>query len=279
MPSVAALLADATARLTAAGIDEARGDARLLLAAATGWDAAILHAFAERDVAPETAAAFEASIARRAARAPVGRILGRRGFWTLDLALGPDTLEPRPDTETLVEAALAAFPIPPARIVDLGTGTGALLLALLSEWPRTLGLGIDIAPGAAAVARANAATHGLADRAHFVVADWTAALGGPVDLVVCNPPYVETGAALAPEVADHDPARALFAGADGLDDHRRLWPDLARHLAPGGTAILEIGAAQGPAATALARAAGFAEVRIRQDLGGLDRAVVASLPR
>ncbi|NQW09794.1 MAG: peptide chain release factor N(5)-glutamine methyltransferase [Alphaproteobacteria bacterium] len=275
MTAIADLLRVAADRLRSAGVEAPRLDARLLLGHVLGrevWP----H---ERDAVADSAReAFEALLTRRMAREPASRILGRRAFWTLDLALGPETLDPRPDSETLIEAAVEAFHdrAPPARLLDLGTGTGCLLLAALAEFPRASGLGIDRAAGAVAVARQNATANGSAGRARFEVADWTQAVIGPVDLILCNPPYVEIGAVryLAPEVTRHDPPAALFAGADGLDAYRELAPLLGGMLAPGGVVVLELGQGQRDRVAALMTEAGLVVVASRDDLSGMTRALV-----
>lgn len=281
--TIAATLARATERLQAAGVPDSRLDARLLAAHALGLDQSGALAVRGPDPMPADAQArLDALIARRVMREPVARILGQRGFWTLDLALGPDTLEPRPDTETVVTAVLDRLPdrAAPLRLLDLGTGTGAILLALLAELPHAHGLGIDIAPGAVAVARDNAARHGLAGRARFVVADWRDGLAqapGPFDGVVSNPPYIPTDdmTGLAPEVLDHDPAVALDGGPDGLDAYRALIPLAAARLVPGGWLAVEVGAGQAEAVAALMRGSiGTDPARIT-DLGGIDRCVIA----
>jgi release factor glutamine methyltransferase len=255
-----------------------RLDAELLLAHALGADRLSMLA-GNAPVAAEVRERFEALLARRRAREPVALILGMREFWSLPLAVTPDVLVPRPESETLVEAAIAAKSSrAPAAILDLGTGSGALLLAALSHWPRARGLGIDRSAAALAVALDNAARLGFADRAAFRQLDWTAtgwiaALGGPFDLVLANPPYVPTDAELMPEVADHEPADALFAGADGLDAHRILLPAMPQLLAPAGVAVLEFGAGQALAVRALAGATGLT-ARILPDLAGRPRAIV-----
>lgn len=284
MTTLGALAARATARLSAAGVEDPRTDARLLLAAALGLRSQDLMLYPERPVAAGEVARAEALIARRAGREPVSRILGRRGFWTLDLALGPDTLDPRPDTETVVEAVLAQRPDrrAPLRIVDFGTGTGCLLLALLSEYPQARGLGIDVSPGAVAVAEANARTNGLADRAAFRVGDWGNGVEDDFyDVAVSNPPYITEAemAALDPEVLEYDPRRALVAGPDGLEAYRRLIPDLWRVLRPGGLAALEVGKGQAERVASLLRDAGFARPWNRSDLAGVERCVGADMPQ
>jgi release factor glutamine methyltransferase len=221
-------------------------------------------------------------VARRLGREPVSRILGRRGFWTLDLALGPATLDPRPDSETVVEAVLAALPEPraPLRLLDFGTGSGCLLLALLVELPTATGLGIDRSLAALEIARANARAAGLAGRAAFVQADWGGPLAGRFEVIVTNPPYIPSGdiAGLQPEVADFDPRLALDGGDDGLDCYRALVPDIARLLAPGGVAALEVGRGQAAAVGAMLTAAGLESLGARRDLGGVERCVTALQP-
>ncbi len=218
---------------------------------------------------------FRRLVARRTTREPLAYILGWQEFWSLRIAVSPATLIPRADSETLIEAALAARPAGIARVLDLGTGTGCLLLALLSERPAAWGLGIDRSPAAAALARANAVALGLNDRCAMVAADWAAPVAGRFDLVLSNPPYIESGtiAGLMPEVARFEPGSALDGGADGLDAYRTIVGSLHRLLAPGGLAVLEVGAGQHVALRALAEAAGFGTVGLRADLAGIVRAV------
>ncbi len=270
-----ALLQSATQALTQAGLDEPRREARLLLAHALGVPSSTL-LFGERQMSEP--AEFARLVARRACREPLARITGRRGFWTLDLAVSDDTLIPRPDSETLIEAALAVFPDPqaPLRVLDLGTGTGCLLLAVLAERPRAWGLGVDRILGAARLAAANARANGLAERSTFLVADWAAPLAGRFDLVLANPPYVPSAdiAGLMPEVALHEPGSALDGGADGLDAYRALAPVLARLLAPDGATILEVGQGQAGAVTGLMDASGLDVRSVRSDLHGVGRALL-----
>lgn len=249
----------------------ARLDAELLLAHALGIERNALLLDLTRPV-PDS---FWPLIERRAAQEPVAYITGTRGFWTLDLMVGPGALVPRVDSETLVDAALRHFKgRPPATLLDLGTGPGTLLLALLDEWRRARGLGVDRSPQALGYAVANAEACGLSDRARFVCGDWAAALTGPFDCIVTNPPYIGTGETLSHEVRGYEPASALFAGADGLDDYRALAPELCRLLAPGGAAVVEIGHEQASAVTSLLEEQGF-QVALHRDLGGRPRALLA----
>lgn len=220
--------------------------------------------------------AFDVLVARRAAHEPVAYLTGTRAFWTIDLHVAPGVLVPRADSETLIEAAVAHFAGSPGprRILDLGTGSGALLLAALDEWRRASGVGVDASAAALAIAQGNAERLGMADRARMIVGDWNGT-GEAFDLVLCNPPYIEADASLPAEVRDWEPASALFAGADGLDDYRRLAPLLPAQLAPGGVACIEIGSEQGERAAALFRAAGLG-VALRRDLAGLDRCLVVT---
>lgn len=272
-------LAEAARRLRAAGIDSPWREARLLVGIAAGVGPEVIVGHPERALPAEAAARLEPLLRRRCAGEPASRLAGRREFWSLPFLLSPDTLDPRPDSETVVEAALAALPDrrAPLALLDLGTGSGCLLLALLSELPAAVGVGVDASEGACRTARANAAALGLARRAAFVVADWAAPLGGQFDLVVSNPPYVSDAemAALAPEVARFDPPRALAGGPDGLDAYRRLAPALAGLLRPGGLAVLEVGRGQAPAVAALLRAAALTVRAARRDLAGVERAVLA----
>ncbi len=252
--------------------DTARLDAELLMADLLGVSRGeMLLRWLDRPV-PSGIAHL---IVRRMNHEPVAYILGHQEFYGLDLAVSPAVLIPRADSETLIEAAREAFSAaPPARILDLGTGSGALLLAALSLWPQAEGLGIDRSAAALGVATANGAR--LAPRARFALADWAvpgwARELGTFDLVLANPPYVEDDADLAPGVRDHEPAEALYAGPEGLDDYRRLIPQLAALLAPAGVALVEIGASQAAAVGAIADAAGLT-ARLHRDLGGRDRVI------
>lgn len=269
----------AAVRLRGAGIGDARRDARLLLAAALGVEAAQVMAYPERLARGGQVTELERMLDRRVRREPVSRILGRREFWGLEFIINSHTLDPRPDSETLVAAALErlAGRGAPLRILDLGTGSGCLLLALLSELRAAEGLGIDADPGALAVARDNAARLGLAGRARFAAGDWAQGLTGAWQAIVSNPPYIIRGDidALSPEVAKYDPRLALDAGPDGLGSYREIIPQAAGLLAPEGVLILEIGAGQGDAVGRLLRQAGLDAIECLRDLSGTERCLVA----
>lgn len=281
--TVARTLTAAAVRLKEAGVEDPRRDARLLIAAAIEAGPERLIAEPERVLEDAEAARIEASITRRAAREPVSRILGWRGFWSLELEITPDTLDPRPDSETLIAAVLARIEAQglvgaPLTVLDLGTGSGCLLLALLSELPAATGLGLDISAAALEVARRNARKLGLSERARFVVGDWGAGLGGSWQLIVSNPPYITDGEIgdLAPEVARYDPRLALTAGSDGLDAYRKLLPRAASLLGRGGMLALEVGRGQQDAVTALLAASGLTPRGRYRDLGGIERCLLAS---
>jgi len=270
-------------RLAPAGIADPRREARLLLAAATGLSQAQLVAEPKRPL-DEAAAGRLAELARRReSREPLSRILGRREFWSLSFALGPDTLDPRPDSETLIEAALAWLGPsrgraegPMLKILDLGTGSGCLLLALLSELPLAQGLGIDAQPGAVAIARANAEALDLGGRARFRIGDWGQGIGQRFDVILCNPPYVPAAeiAGLEPEVARFDPWLALSGGNDGLDSYRALALQLPDLLAEDGRAFIELGFGQERAVSQLFEAGGLQVADCRSDLAGIPRCLV-----
>jgi release factor glutamine methyltransferase len=275
--TAADLLTDAAARLAAAGIESPRREARLLLALALDIDSAALLP-GEREISDAEQIHFAALLARRLQREPYSRIAGKREFWSLDLALSPDTLDPRPDSETLIEAALAHIPdrAAPLTVIDFGTGSGALLLALLTELPSATGIGIDLLPGAAAMARANAESLGLAARARFVAGEWGGAVAASADVILANPPYLNSTALaeLAPEIADYDPPAALDGGADGLAAYRSLAGDVARLLRPSGLAFLEIGLGQADAVAAIMAANGLILRGSYADLSGVARCLV-----
>lgn len=274
--SIGSCLAEGARLLAEAGIPDARREARLILAHALGVETVTILGYPERAV--ENAALYEALISRRAGREPLSHLTGRREFWSLEFEVTSATLDPRADSETLIEAALAAIPDhqAPLSVADFGTGTGCLLLALLSELPNARGLGIDIAEDTLAVARRNAARLGLAGRSLFVIGDWGDSLAGAFDLIVGNPPYIPGGdiATLQPEVAIFEPRRALDGGADGLDAYRRLGPDISRLLRSGGVAVLEFGLAQGPAVAQIMSAEGLMPQGFSADIAGHERCLV-----
>ncbi|MFG1461411.1 peptide chain release factor N(5)-glutamine methyltransferase [Xanthobacter sp. DSM 24535] len=276
----AALRRSLGARLSAAGVQSADLDARLLLADALHVTPAELVLDADRTVDAVALAAVETRMARRLAGEPVARILGEKEFWSLPFQLSPETLVPRPDTETLVEAALAALAGRRAeklRVLDLGIGSGAILAALLSELPQAFGTGVDRAAGAVRTARDNLARLGLSPRSLVREGDWAQDLEGSFDLVVSNPPYIPSGdlPALAREVRLFDPAAALDGGADGLDAYRAILTALPRLLASDGLCVLELGVGQEADVAALVHAAGLrVDGPARRDLGGIPRALV-----
>lgn len=263
----------------AAGLDSPELDARLIAGHALGLDHNGLAAEAERALQPDEISVLTAFGLRRLAHEPVAHILGRKEFWGLDLRVTRATLVPRPDTETVVETALAAVTdrTQPLRIADFGTGTGAILLALLLELPQATGVGTDISAGALAVARENALHTGVASRAYFVRCSYGAALHAPFDLVVCNPPYITSGdiAGLDPDVRDYDPLLALDGGASGLDGYRAVVTDAARILAPEGILVVELGAGQAAPVAELMLAEGLTPEAPKPDLSGHFRALLA----
>lgn len=264
-------------RLEAAGIDSPVIDARLLVEAAAAASRAEIISDPHRVLTEDQAAALEAYVARRERREPVSHILGSKGFWKIMLRVTPDVLTPRPDTETILDVVLPAFEEAQRfSVLDLGVGSGALLLAILAERPGARGLGVDVSEEALAVARENAANLGLASRAALLRSDWTAGLDeASFDLVVSNPPYIASAdiADLAPEVRDHEPRLALDGGADGLDAFRVLAPQILRVLKDGGLFAVEIGADQSAAVEKLFTQAGALEVKTVKDLAARDRVV------
>jgi len=270
------LLAEA---FTRAGIDEAAIDARLLLCAAAGFDHSALIRDPDLPIEEEAAELALAMARRRLAREPVSRILGERSFWSFDLLVTPAVLDPRPDTETVVDGALEVLADRQAEalsILDLGTGSGALLCALLDVFPQAQGLGVDISKEACAVARENISRCDLALRGQVRQGSWEAGRPGLYDLVVSNPPYIETAAlaGLDPEVRLYDPPLALDGGRDGLTAYRDICALLPALVAPGGFAIFEVGQGQAEAVAALLTTQGFAHVRAKRDLAGVERAVM-----
>ncbi|WP_145103204.1 peptide chain release factor N(5)-glutamine methyltransferase [Cereibacter sediminicola] len=271
------VLRAAIARLQAAGVEDAPRDARRLLAHALGIapDRMTLHL--SDPLLPEAATRFEAALAARSARQPVAQIVGERLFWGRPFRVTPDTLDPRPETECLIEAALAA---PFASLLDLGTGTGCIAITLLAERRAARGVATDLSPAALAVAQDNARALGVADRLDCRRSDWFAAVPERFDLILSNPPYIAAHemADLAPEVRAWEPRMALTPEGDGLDAYRAITAGAPAHLATGGRLLLEIGAGQGADVAGLCTSAGLVEVRILPDLDGRDRLVSARLP-
>jgi len=270
-------LAVAVARLEAAGVEGAGRDARALLAHALGVGEDRLTLHLRDTMTPAQQAGFDAALASRAARQPVAQIIGRRLFWGLQFRVTPDTLDPRPETETLVAEALSR---PFRTVLDLGTGTGCILLACLESMPLARGVGVDVSPAALVVAEGNARDLGLADRAGFLLSDWFSAVEGSFDLIVSNPPYIAAAEMpdLAPEVRDWEPHLALTPGGDGLDAYRAIAQGGGTWLVPGGRLLVEIGPTQAVAVSALFAAAGLLDIRILPDMDGRDRVVSAIKP-
>lgn len=267
----------AQTRLKAGRIDSPAIDARLLLEVAAGVGRTEILTDPHRTLTADQAAAYAAMIDRRLKREPVSRILGRKGFWKIMLNVTPDVLSPRPDTEAILDVVLLALPPQAAfQIIDLGTGSGAILLAVLAERPAARGMGTDISAEAIAVAKENAANLDLDARASFLRTEWATGFGpGAFDVVVSNPPYIPSDdiAGLDPEVREHDPHLALDGGPDGLQAYRELAPEIRRILKPDGLFAVEIGWDQGPAVLALFEAAGFTDVKVVKDLSNRDRVV------
>jgi release factor glutamine methyltransferase len=281
VPTIGDVVTELAAAFADAGFASPRLDARVLVGHVLGLEPSKLFARAADPFPGARRADMDMVKSRRLAHEPVGRIRGYREFFGQDYLLGPDTLEPRPDSETLVEAALTQIPLfagRAVRILDLGTGTGCLLLAILSHWPEASGVGIDIALGAVAIATENAARLELARRALFQTGDWLTGVSGRFDLIVSNPPYIaeRKRAALARDVTHYDPPRALFAGADGLSAYKTFVPDLEQHLAPGGIVFLEVGQGQAKSVAALCAAHGLAKTAFQADLAGVQRVVSAT---
>lgn len=265
-------------QLRGAGIETAELDARLLLSAATGIGDVALISQPETVLDDAACLKLEKLVTGRVAGKPVSRLLGTREFWGLAFALNADTLDPRPDSETLIETVLSHFDDRSAelRFLDLGTGTGCLLLALLSEYPCAQGLGVDCAEGAVAVAADNAADLALGDRGRFQKGNWGGTVDGPFEVIVSNPPYIPSRdiATLSTEVREHDPRLALDGGLDGLDAYRLIAGDTARLLVVGGVGFWEFGIGQGPDVAAIAEEAGLRVVETVKDLGGIARVLV-----
>lgn len=272
-------LISAGKRLEGAGVSSARLDARLLLAEVLKVDPHVLFAYPENDLTAEEDERFASLLERRAAREPVSHILGRREFWSLPFTVTNAVLDPRPDTETLIEAVLEQAPDreKPLRILDLGTGSGCILLTLLSEYPNASGVGVDISEAALSVAKKNARDLELDRRADFIQGSWGKNIEGPFDVIVSNPPYIPEGEidGLEPEVARFEPRLALSGGMDGLDCYRLLAPNIASLLVPGGVAALEIGIGQNKNVEDLLIRAGLRSLPAKCDLSAIIRVVIA----
>jgi release factor glutamine methyltransferase len=276
--TVGLLLTEATAALAKAGCDQPRRRARQLIAASLGISATELLMRPELRLGGSKSDRLRGLISRMARGEPLSRVVGRRAFWSLEFALSDATLDPRPESETVVEAVLARVSDRggPLTLLDLGTGTGCILLALLSELPAAFGVGVDLSEGAAATARRNAQALGLAYRACFFVGDWGAALGRRFDVIVANPPYIATAALadLPHEVGAYDPLGALDGGEDGLAAYRAIAANAPALLKPSGLLAVEVGAGQAPAATAILQGCGLLFDATERDLAGIERCVV-----
>jgi len=271
-----------TARFQAAGIDSARLDARVLVAFVLGVEPERVFGYPETMLTEQQVTQLADVAARRAARQPLARIVGEREFWSLSFRLSDDTLIPRPETETVVEAVLEQIKgrDAPLRILDLGTGSGCLLISLLTELPKATGIGVDISEGALHTATENAGRIGVANRARFIQNDWCVGLaedhGQSFDIIVSNPPYIPNADinALEPEVSAHEPERALAGGPDGLDIYRSLAAEIDNFLTPTGVAAFEVGVDQAAAVKDLGGDKGLKVLNVRNDLAGIPRCVV-----
>lgn len=276
--TVSEALAVGCRRLSASGISGARQDARLLLCHATGYTFAQLVTEAQTDLSASENEKFDELIARRAAREPVSHLLGRREFWSLSFGVSSAVLDPRPDSETLIEAALDYCSHKDAEIwvLDLGTGSGCLLLSLLTERPNATGVGVDLSSDALGVAVANAERLDLASRAWFLRGDWSATIRAEFDIVICNPPYVATAdiVELEPEVVKFEPLLALDGGTDGLAAYRRLLPNVKNLLSKSGIGVVEIGVGQKDAVSRIIEDSGLVVLEVRPDLAGIDRCLI-----
>lgn len=275
MTTIGATLQSVTQALDEAGIENARFEARLLLEHVLKVQTQVLIGYPERGVTSDQHQEIAALLARRLAREPMSHILGYREFWSLRFKVTKDTLTPRPDSESLIEAVLKHLPDPTAslKVLDLGVGTGCLLLSVLSEYENASGLGIDLSPKALSVAKENAQALGLADRCQFSLGNWMDGIEDQFDLILSNPPYIPLTdrAALAPEVVDHEPETALFAGEDGLDDYRLLAKQLPSRLKPHGIAVIELGIHQDAPVKKLMETEGLSVIDSAIDLGGIVR--------
>lgn len=277
MSTAAEALALAAARLRAAGVPDPARDARLLLAHAASVDAARITLIAPEEIAPEISERFDQLVALRAIRVPVSQLVGAREFYGRSFKISRDVLDPRPETETLIEAALSD---PFTTLLDLGTGSGCILVTLLAEQTHAAGVGVDLSEAACLQASANALLHGTADRAQIIQSDWFEQVEGRFDLIVSNPPYL-SGAEMediAPELALHEPALALTDGGDGLSAYRIIASTAPRYLTAEGRVLVEIGASQGGSVAEIFRREGWSRVSILNDLDGRSRVICAQIP-
>lgn len=278
-PQTAAMaMVAATARLRAAGVDDPARDARVLLAHAARIEASRVTLIAPEELAPEIAERYDQLIALRAIRVPVSHLLGEREFYGRRFRVSRDVLDPRPETETLIEAALSE---PFDHVLDLGTGSGCILITLLAERTSASGVGVDLSESACLQTSANAVQHQVQDRVEVLQSDWFGNIEGEFDLIVSNPPYISLSEmeALSPEVREHEPRMALTDEGDGLGAYRRIAAGVPDFLLPGGRLLVEIGPTQGAAVAALFDAAGLSETRVIPDLDGRDRVVFARMPQ
>ncbi|WP_170782536.1 peptide chain release factor N(5)-glutamine methyltransferase [Ruegeria lacuscaerulensis] len=278
-PQTAAMaMVAATARLRAAGVDDPARDARVLLAHAARIEASRVTLIAPEELAPEIAERYDQLIALRAIRVPVSHLLGEREFYGRRFRVSRDVLDPRPETETLIEAALSE---PFDHVLDLGTGSGCILITLLAERTSASGVGVDLSESACLQTSANAVHHQVQDRVEVLQSDWFGNIEGQYDLIVSNPPYISLSEmeALSPEVREHEPRMALTDEGDGLGAYRRIAAGVPDFLLPGGRLLVEIGPTQGAAVAALFDAAGLSETRVIPDLDGRDRVVFARMPQ
>jgi release factor glutamine methyltransferase len=275
--TAAVAMAAATAKLRAAGVPDPARDARILLAHAASVDAARITLIAPEEIAPEISERYEHLVSLRAVRVPVSHLVGERAFYGRGFKVSREVLDPRPETESLIEAALGA---PFERVLDLGTGSGCILVTLLAERDTATGVGVDLSEGACLQASANAVLHGVAERAQIVQSDWFEAVEGRYDLIVSNPPYLAQSemAAIAPELALHEPAMALTDGEDGLSVYRLIAERAQQYLTAQGRVLTEMGWQQGADVRAIFESAGWADVVILPDLDGRDRVICAQNP-
>lgn len=275
--TAAQAMAAAAARLRAAGVPDPARDARLLLAHAASVDAARVTLIAPEEIAPEIAERFDNLISLRAVRVPVSHLIGSRAFYGRDFKVSRDVLDPRPETETLIELCLSE---PFNKVLDLGTGSGCILVTLLAERADTQGVGVDLSEAACLQASANAVLHKVADRAEILQSNWFEAVQGRFDLIVANPPYLAASemADVAPELRDHEPAMALTDGKDGLSAYRTIAQEAQGYLTANGRVMVEIGWQQGDAVQNVFAVAGWADVTLAHDLDGRSRVVCAATP-